>query len=350
MLVMRELEGLSYDKISSRTGLSRSAVESVLFRARRRLKDEFDDISTGERCPRDADHMAKLAERRIGIREERRLSGHLQDCAACRREAVAMGLDDVALGVATGRVALGAVAGGLVPAAAGLPAAPVARRASLARLGRLAGGRAGCLADSQGSRRGGGRGARGGGAGVAHKTGVTAPAKGGLWLEHHPPAGRGRCRFRAGPVQHRRPGTRHSGGAGGVAGGRQSADRRVRRSGRRHRSGLERAHRRTRATRRHSKEASTRHSPRQDAGGAGGVAGERRGRQRGRQQPRLDRRAGHRRGPRRHGPSAASATPWASSRARRSRTSAHLNQATSRASSGARAGSGVKLPSTKLTP
>jgi RNA polymerase sigma factor (sigma-70 family) len=37
ILVMRELEGLSYDKISSRMGLSRSAVESTLFRARRRL-------------------------------------------------------------------------------------------------------------------------------------------------------------------------------------------------------------------------------------------------------------------------------------------------------------------------
>ena len=89
VLVMRELEGLSYDKIGSRVGLSRSAVESMLFRARRRLKTEFDDISTGERCTRAQATIAKLSRCRIGAREQRQLSGHLRDCAACRREAAA---------------------------------------------------------------------------------------------------------------------------------------------------------------------------------------------------------------------------------------------------------------------
>jgi RNA polymerase sigma factor (sigma-70 family) len=98
ILVMRELEGLSYERIGSRMGISRSAVESMLFRARRRLKDEFDDIETGERCFQTQAVMAKLASGRIGIRAERRLQGHLRDCAGCRREAVAMGLDELALG------------------------------------------------------------------------------------------------------------------------------------------------------------------------------------------------------------------------------------------------------------
>ena len=89
VLVMRELEGLSYDKIGSRVGLSRSAVESMLFRARRRLKTEFDDISTGERCTRAQATIAKLSSCRIGAREQRQLSCHLRDCAACRREAAA---------------------------------------------------------------------------------------------------------------------------------------------------------------------------------------------------------------------------------------------------------------------
>jgi RNA polymerase sigma factor (sigma-70 family) len=108
ILVMRELEGLSYDKIGSRMGISRSAVESMLFRARRRLKDEFDDIETGERCLRTQGVLAKLANGRVGIREERRLQGHLRDCAGCRREAVAMGLDELALGslAARGRSAV----------------------------------------------------------------------------------------------------------------------------------------------------------------------------------------------------------------------------------------------------
>jgi hypothetical protein len=84
---MRELEGLSYDKIGSRVGVSRSAVESILFRARKRLKTEFDDISTGERCTRAQATIAKVSSCRIGTREQRQLSGHLRDCAACRREA-----------------------------------------------------------------------------------------------------------------------------------------------------------------------------------------------------------------------------------------------------------------------
>src|SRR5215212_786851 len=97
VLVSRELEGLSYDKISSRTGLSHSAVESMLFRARRTLKDGFDDISTGERCRRMQTVMAHLSDGQIGLRQERRLSRHLGDCQGCRREAIALGLDDLVL-------------------------------------------------------------------------------------------------------------------------------------------------------------------------------------------------------------------------------------------------------------
>src|SRR3954468_22658436 len=98
VLVSRELEGLSYDKISSNTGLSRSAVESMLFRARRTLKDGFDDIATGERCQRMQTVMVHLTDGRVGLRQERRLVRHLEDCAACRREAIALGLDDLVLG------------------------------------------------------------------------------------------------------------------------------------------------------------------------------------------------------------------------------------------------------------
>src|SRR3954453_11151743 len=41
ILVMRELEGLSYREIGERMGMSRPAVESTLFRARRRLTEEY---------------------------------------------------------------------------------------------------------------------------------------------------------------------------------------------------------------------------------------------------------------------------------------------------------------------
>src|SRR5438309_5473612 len=95
VLVSRALDGLSYDKISSRTGLSRSAVESMLFRARRTLKDGYDDIATGDRCQRMQTVMVHLTDGQIGLRQERRLVRHLHDCTTCRREAVALGLDDL---------------------------------------------------------------------------------------------------------------------------------------------------------------------------------------------------------------------------------------------------------------
>ncbi|HEX2016387.1 MAG TPA: RNA polymerase sigma factor, partial [Solirubrobacteraceae bacterium] len=50
ILVLRELEGLSYREIGERLGLSRPAVESTLFRARKRLNEEYDELVTGRRC------------------------------------------------------------------------------------------------------------------------------------------------------------------------------------------------------------------------------------------------------------------------------------------------------------
>ncbi len=104
ILVMRELEGLSYDRIGSRLGLTRGAVESQLFRARRTLRDGFDDIDTGERCVRMRVTMEATADGlRIGMRDRRRLTSHLRDCAECRRTAVTIGLDELALAAARDR-------------------------------------------------------------------------------------------------------------------------------------------------------------------------------------------------------------------------------------------------------
>jgi RNA polymerase sigma factor (sigma-70 family) len=170
VLVSRELEGLSYDKISSRTGLSRSAVESMLFRARRTLKDGFDDISTGERCQRMQAVMTQSIGGRLGLRQERRLVRHLSDCAGCRREAVALGLDELALG-AQGRAksALSRVAG-LLPVPAFL------RRRWLDGTGLLGAGQ-GAAADGMSFAAKAGvvlaiAAIAGGGAGVAHKAGA----------------------------------------------------------------------------------------------------------------------------------------------------------------------------------
>jgi RNA polymerase sigma factor (sigma-70 family) len=92
ILVLRELEGLSYEEIGDRIGISRSAVESLLFRARRALRTEFGEISTGERCARMRTVMAQTVEGVGRPRDGRALRRHLQACAGCRRDAFVMGL------------------------------------------------------------------------------------------------------------------------------------------------------------------------------------------------------------------------------------------------------------------
>jgi len=100
ILVLRELEGLSYDEIGARLGMSRPVVESTLFRARRRLAEEYEDLISGRRCERtraliDAREGRSL--RRLGIRERRQLMRHLAHCQACRRHATLARASRVAL-------------------------------------------------------------------------------------------------------------------------------------------------------------------------------------------------------------------------------------------------------------
>src|SRR5436190_6579894 len=93
ILVLRELEGLSYREIGERLGMSRPAVESTLFRARRRLTEEYDELVTGRRCERVQAIIATAAEGMLGARDERRLARHLSYCQSCRREARLAGVE-----------------------------------------------------------------------------------------------------------------------------------------------------------------------------------------------------------------------------------------------------------------
>jgi RNA polymerase sigma factor (sigma-70 family) len=97
ILVLRELEGLSYREIGERMGMSRPAVESTLFRARRRLSEEYDELVTGARCRRIQSVIADAGDRRLGARDSRRLARHVAHCQPCRREALAAGLDAAVL-------------------------------------------------------------------------------------------------------------------------------------------------------------------------------------------------------------------------------------------------------------
>lgn len=62
ILVLRELEGRSYQEIGERMGISKAGVESTLFRARKRLGEQYDDVATGRRCVRVCTTVALAAE------------------------------------------------------------------------------------------------------------------------------------------------------------------------------------------------------------------------------------------------------------------------------------------------
>src|SRR3954451_13314610 len=86
ILVLRELEGLSYDEIGERLGMSRAQVESTLFRARRRLETEYVELASGARCEA-VQAVLGRGEIGLGVREQTRVQRHLSHFRQCRREA-----------------------------------------------------------------------------------------------------------------------------------------------------------------------------------------------------------------------------------------------------------------------
>lgn len=95
ILVLRELEGLSYDQLGERMGMTRSQVESTLFRARRRLEEEYSELVSGERCQRVQGLVAR-GDSRLGVRDTARVERHLSHCPPCRRAARAAAATPVA--------------------------------------------------------------------------------------------------------------------------------------------------------------------------------------------------------------------------------------------------------------
>ena len=79
-IVMRELEGRTYKEISGILELSTGALETLLFRARRSLADELENLVT---CEKAEQAMSKLVDGRLSRKERRRLSEHLAECRSC---------------------------------------------------------------------------------------------------------------------------------------------------------------------------------------------------------------------------------------------------------------------------
>jgi len=97
LLVMREFEGMSYDEIGQRLDMTRQMVESSLFRARRKLSEEYEELASGQRCEQiqTAIESGRLrAVAGLGIRDRRRFARHLSHCQPCRHTALMAGVDE----------------------------------------------------------------------------------------------------------------------------------------------------------------------------------------------------------------------------------------------------------------
>jgi RNA polymerase sigma factor (sigma-70 family) len=81
-LVLRELEGRSYNEISELLGLTTSALETLLFRARRSLAEELEALVT---CQNAELAISKQLDGRLSRKDRRRLDEHLAECEDCSR-------------------------------------------------------------------------------------------------------------------------------------------------------------------------------------------------------------------------------------------------------------------------
>jgi RNA polymerase sigma factor (sigma-70 family) len=80
-LVMRELEGRSYAEIAEILEVTESALETLIFRARRALAEELKSELT---CV-EVQQALSRPRRRLPRRESRRLDAHLRECPSCMR-------------------------------------------------------------------------------------------------------------------------------------------------------------------------------------------------------------------------------------------------------------------------
>jgi RNA polymerase sigma factor (sigma-70 family) len=81
-LMMREVEGRSYAELVETLGVSSAEVESLLFRARRALREELEGSLTCHQAER---AISRRLDGLLGRAERRQLRGHLRECDDCAR-------------------------------------------------------------------------------------------------------------------------------------------------------------------------------------------------------------------------------------------------------------------------
>src|SRR5205807_6342027 len=79
-LVMRELEGRSYVEIAEILEISASAVETLIFRARRALREQLESSLT---CGEAELAISRQLDGRLSRRQRGALRAHLRECKEC---------------------------------------------------------------------------------------------------------------------------------------------------------------------------------------------------------------------------------------------------------------------------
>ena len=148
-IVLREFEGRSYAEIADILGVTTSALETLLFRARRSLAEELSHQLT---CTEAQQAISRAADGRLGRKEKRRLQEHLRECPDCAQFARLQQRHSKALrGLALVPVPLslfafkgfeGSAAAAVLPAAAGAGVGSAAVGAGAVGAGSAAGGSA----------------------------------------------------------------------------------------------------------------------------------------------------------------------------------------------------------------
>ena len=83
VLVLREIEGRSYAEIGEAMGISVSAVETLLFRARRALREQLEAADRPLGCEEAEVFISRQLDGRLSRHERGRLRAHLRACPGC---------------------------------------------------------------------------------------------------------------------------------------------------------------------------------------------------------------------------------------------------------------------------
>jgi RNA polymerase sigma-70 factor (ECF subfamily) len=81
-LVLREFEGRPYAEIAEVLGITTSALETLLFRARRSLAQEMEQLVT---CQQAEQSISRSLDARLPRRERKQLQAHMRRCDSCVR-------------------------------------------------------------------------------------------------------------------------------------------------------------------------------------------------------------------------------------------------------------------------